>query len=132
MCPHLEILNLEDEKVYNNFITNLNGISVPKNLAYIIYTSGSTGLPKGVMIEHSSCINTIYYIIKKYSFTHQDKTLLISNIGFDLSVFDIFGTLIAGATLIIPAVKDPNWAVGRRQGRQKCYQNGKDVSYVIE
>lgn len=80
------------------------------DLAYVIYTSGSTGLPKGVMIDHQGAVNTILDINQRFGVTEQDCVLALSSLSFDLSVYDIFGTLAAGATLVIPEAelaKDP-------------------------
>uniref|UniRef100_UPI0030EE9682 amino acid adenylation domain-containing protein n=1 Tax=Ascidiimonas meishanensis TaxID=3128903 RepID=UPI0030EE9682 len=71
-------------------------------LAYTIFTSGSTGLPKGVMIDHTGAVNTIQDINEKFAVNSTDKVFGISALNFDLSVYDIFGTLAAGATLVIP------------------------------
>jgi len=81
------------------------------DIAYVIYTSGSTGDPKGVMIEHQGAVNTILDINQKYSINHKDATFLLSNLNFDLSVYDIFGMLSAGGCIIIPdadKVKEPS------------------------
>ncbi|MBT4835869.1 MAG: amino acid adenylation domain-containing protein, partial [Methylococcales bacterium] len=74
----------------------------PEDLAYIIFTSGSTGLPKGVMIDHRGAMNTIVDINRKFNLVPQDRVIAISNLNFDLSVYDLFGTFDAGATLVIP------------------------------
>ncbi|MDZ7923824.1 MAG: amino acid adenylation domain-containing protein [Marinagarivorans sp.] len=74
----------------------------PDNLAYIIFTSGSTGTPKGVMIEHRSALNTVLDINQRYGVNAEDTLIGLSSLGFDLSVYDIFGALAAGATLVIP------------------------------
>ncbi|MGR5590150.1 amino acid adenylation domain-containing protein [Peptoniphilus grossensis] len=68
--------------------------------AYIIMTSGTTGVPKGVEIMHTSAINTINDLNEKYSINSNDKLLMVSAIDFDLSVYDIFGILGIGGTLI--------------------------------
>ncbi len=75
---------------------------LPGNLAYIIFTSGSTGTPKGVMVEHRSALNTVLDINSRFNVNAQDKLIGLSALGFDLSVYDIFGALAAGATLVIP------------------------------
>lgn len=72
------------------------------DLAYVIFTSGSTGTPKGVMISHYGAWNTIESINEMYHVTNEDRVIAISSLDFDLSVYDIFGTLSAGATLVIP------------------------------
>jgi amino acid adenylation domain-containing protein len=73
----------------------------PNDLAYVIYTSGSTGTPKGVMISHGAAINTIVDINQRFAVTKFDRILGFSSLSFDLSVWDIFGTLSTGGTLVI-------------------------------
>ena len=75
-------------------------------LAYTIYTSGSTGTPKGVMVEHRSLINMINAFNMKLASSNADFTPLdvwtqFFSIGFDFSVWEIFGALLTGATLVI-------------------------------
>ncbi|MEO1801115.1 MAG: amino acid adenylation domain-containing protein, partial [Cyanobacteria bacterium J06629_2] len=73
-----------------------------QNLAYIIYTSGSTGMPKGVAISHQGAVNTILDINRRFGIDESDRILALSSLSFDLSVYDIFGTLAAGGTIVIP------------------------------
>ncbi len=72
------------------------------DLAYIIFTSGSTGKPKGVMIDHRGALNTLYDMNARFGVTEQDRVFGISDLNFDLSVYDIFGVFACGATLVIP------------------------------
>ncbi|MFD3156848.1 amino acid adenylation domain-containing protein [Haloimpatiens sp. FM7330] len=74
-----------------------------ENLAYIIFTSGSTGEPKGVEISHQAAWNTIEYINHIFNVNNKDSILGVSRLCFDLSVYDIFGILSAGGTLIYPS-----------------------------
>ena len=73
----------------------------PTDLAYVIYTSGSTGKPKGVMIDHRGAVNTILDINKRINLHPQDRVFALSSLNFDLSVYDIFGTLAVGAAIVI-------------------------------
>ncbi len=75
----------------------------PEDLAYIIYTSGSTGVPKGVMIDHRGAMNTVLDINQRFSVGPEDRVLALSRLNFDLSVYDIFGLLSAGGTIVMPA-----------------------------
>jgi amino acid adenylation domain-containing protein len=80
----------------HNLQTELMG----DDLAYIIHTSGSTGKPKGVMVEHRSVVrlvqNTNYIQI-----SDTDNVFALSNFAFDGSVFDVFGALCNGATMVL-------------------------------
>jgi pyochelin synthetase len=71
-------------------------------IGYIIYTSGTTGKPKGVMVSHLAALNTVLDVNHRFKMTAEDKTLGLVSFSFDLSVWDIFGTLSAGATLVLP------------------------------
>jgi amino acid adenylation domain-containing protein len=82
----------------------------PSDLAYVIFTSGSTGTPKGVMISHQNVVNTILDINKRFAINQEDRIFALSSLTFDLSVYDIFGTLAAGGTIVMPSAeqaKDP-------------------------
>lgn len=69
--------------------------------AYIIFTSGTTGEPKGVEIQHNAAYNTIVDINERFHVTEQDSIFAVSEIDFDLSVYDIFGMLSVGGRIII-------------------------------
>ncbi|WP_194912063.1 non-ribosomal peptide synthetase [Catenulispora rubra] len=84
------------------------------DLAYVIFTSGSTGRPKGVAIEHRAALNTVVDINERVGLAPRDRVFAISSLSFDLSVWDVFGPLAAGAAVIIPQASprpDPlGWA----------------------
>lgn len=92
----------------------LPALQTPTDLAYVIYTSGSTGEPKGVMIDHRGAVNTVLDVNERFHVGPEDRVLALSSLSFDLSVWDVFGTLAAGATLVVPdadGAKDPeHWA----------------------
>jgi amino acid adenylation domain-containing protein len=82
----------------------------PEDLAYVIYTSGSTGLPKGVAVQHKAARNTVEDISRRLGLAPTDRGLWVSSLEFDLSIFDLFGILGAGAAVVIPppdAAQDP-------------------------
>lgn len=83
-------------------------ITSPSDTAYIIYTSGTTGKPKGVEVQHGPVLNTIASVNDKLLRRVSATSILVSDISFDLSVFDIFGTLLGGGTLAIPSYKQSN------------------------
>ena len=75
----------------------------PDDLAYVIYTSGSTGRPKGAMLSHRGPLNTVLDINRRFAVGPDDVLLGVSSLCFDLSVYDVFGAVAAGATLVLPA-----------------------------
>ena len=78
----------------------------PSALAYVIYTSGSTGQPKGVALDHRGPINTIQDVNDTFRIVAEDVIFGVSSLSFDLSVYDIFGSAMAGATLVLPDPAD--------------------------
>ena len=93
-----------ENKLENYSVQRIRTNSNIDDLAYVIYTSGSTGRPKGVMIDHKSAANTILDINKKFNVGEKDRIIGVSSMSFDLSVYDMFGALSTGATLVI--IKD--------------------------
>ncbi|MCP5051735.1 MAG: amino acid adenylation domain-containing protein, partial [bacterium] len=71
------------------------------NLAYLLYTSGSTGNPKGVLIQHSSVVNHLFWMQDRYKFSGVDVLTQQAPIFFDVSVGEMFGGLVWGARLCI-------------------------------
>lgn len=73
---------------------------VDSDLAYILYTSGSTGRPKGVMISHHVSMSFVSWSCGHASLGNNDRVSGHAPLHFDLSIFDIFATALAGATLL--------------------------------
>ncbi|GAA3463931.1 amino acid adenylation domain-containing protein [Saccharothrix longispora] len=95
-------LDAADERLAE-FPATRPGVDVhPAGLAYVIYTSGSTGLPKGSANEHARVVNTMYGVNGVYGMTPADRMLAISSLNYDMSVYEVFGTLAAGAAIVVP------------------------------
>lgn len=84
----------------------------PDNAAYVIYTSGSTGRPKGVVISHRAIANRLDWMQARYQLAPGDVVLHKTPFGFDVSVWELFWPLSAGAALIVAAPdghRDPEY-----------------------
>ncbi|MFI7002415.1 amino acid adenylation domain-containing protein [Nocardia sp. NPDC050175] len=75
-------------------------VTAPDALAYVLFTSGSTGEPKGVEVSHRAAANTIDAIAEEFTLNAEDRTIGLSALEFDLSVFDIFSPLSLGGALV--------------------------------
>jgi amino acid adenylation domain-containing protein len=71
------------------------------DLAYILYTSGSTGRPKGVMLSHQNALTFVEWCAEKFRIRSDDRLSNHAPLHFDLSVFDVYNTIEAGATVYL-------------------------------
>ena len=95
-----------DEDVPGVEADNLPEFSPPRDsslddIAYVLYTSGSTGKPKGVQIRHRALTNMLVAVSNDLALTSADVVLATTTISFDISTFEIFAPLIAGAHLVV-------------------------------
>lgn len=73
----------------------------PDDLAYVLYTSGSTGTPKGVMLSHRNALAFVDWAVTEFGLTPEDRLSSHAPVHFDLSVFDVFAAVSAGACLVL-------------------------------
>ncbi len=73
----------------------------PSGPAYMIYTSGSTGRPKGALNSHRGICNRLHWMQDQYRLTPADTVLQKTPFSFDVSVWEFFWPLLAGARLVI-------------------------------
>ena len=71
------------------------------DLAYILYTSGSTGRPKGVMLSHQNALTFVEWCAITFKISSDDRLSNHAPLHFDLSVFDIYNSIEAGATVYL-------------------------------
>ncbi len=92
----------------------LSPVQRPEDLAHILYTSGSTGQPNGAMLTHAGMVNGVEWTNRKFGVGPDDRLIALSALHHDFSVYDIFGTLSAGGTIVMPDAstrRDPShWA----------------------
>lgn len=75
-------------------------------MLYYVYTSGSTGQPKGAGVRHSGEANLLDWYGDLLQCTAQDRFLLVSALGFDLTQKNLFAPICFGAALVIPAQQE--------------------------
>jgi amino acid adenylation domain-containing protein len=76
---------------------------VDRKIAHLIFTSGSTKAPKGVLISHAAVLHYAQWAMQAFGMTPADRVGSTAPFNFDMSTFDIFGAVAAGATIqIIP------------------------------
>ncbi|WP_053745456.1 non-ribosomal peptide synthetase [Streptomyces sp. NRRL WC-3618] len=73
----------------------------PANTAYVIYTSGSTGRPKGVPVPHSNVVRLFESTRHWFDFGPDDVWTLFHSYAFDFSVWELWGALLHGGTLVV-------------------------------
>ncbi|MGW1715505.1 amino acid adenylation domain-containing protein [Streptomyces sp. NPDC002156] len=73
----------------------------PGNTAYVIYTSGSTGRPKGVSVPHSNVVRLFESTRHWFDFGQDDVWALFHSYAFDFSVWELWGALLHGGTLVV-------------------------------
>ena len=112
--PGVRVIEISDTEPAAEISRPVDVPRDPTDLAYVIFTSGSTGQPKGVMIDHRGALNTCVDIDQRFGVTADDRVLGLSSLGFDLSVYDLFGVLGAGGAVVLPENerrRDPfHWA----------------------
>ncbi len=82
----------------------------PEDVAYVIHTSGSTGAPKGIAVQHRPLVNHFGWVNGGLGVGPGDRLLFVNSPGFDLSIYDLLGTLAAGGTIQVApegALRDP-------------------------
>jgi amino acid adenylation domain-containing protein len=77
-------------------------VTAPEDAAHILFTSGSTGAPKGVVITHAMVGAFLDWALPYFGHQPGDRISGHPPLHFDLSTFDIYGTLSSGAELHLP------------------------------
>jgi len=96
----VEVVVLDDRTLVGASGENPANDCAPENLAYVMYTSGSTGTPKAVGIPHRG----VARLVKETNYAQFDSEqvfLQFAPLSFDASTFEIWGSLLNGARLVL-------------------------------
>jgi tyrocidine synthetase III len=96
-----EIISINSPQLKDKSVQSLKYENTPEDIAYIIYTSGSTGWPKGVMISHYNVVRLLFNDSFQFNFNEKDTWTLFHSYCFDFSVWEMYGALLYGGTLIV-------------------------------
>ncbi|PFY41743.1 amino acid adenylation domain-containing protein [Bacillus toyonensis] len=97
MARNIKVVTLDD----GEDIADINIQISSDDRAYVLYTSGTTGQPKGVCVTHGNLLHFSEWVTKQFQISKEDKLLQFVNMGFDLSIMEIFPALINGSCLYI-------------------------------
>ena len=98
---HVACLDTEWAEIEQQSAENPANRASLESLAYVIYTSGSTGKPKGAMNTHRGLCNRLQWMQEIYQLSQSDRVLQKTPFSFDVSVWEFFWPIIAGARLVI-------------------------------
>ncbi len=99
--PQPIVLDDGHDEVAQQPTGHFHDLAQPDHLAYVIYTSGSTGRPKGVMNTHRGICNRLLWMQDEYQLSGEDTVLQKTPASFDVSVWEFFWPLIAGARMVL-------------------------------
>lgn len=88
--------------------------------AYVMFTSGSTGEPKGAVIPHQGVLSLMRWVAREISAPGERRFSNINPLHFDNAVFDLYGGLLNGSTLVpvetSQLVNPSQWTRALREG----------------
>jgi len=94
-------LDTEWETLASQNTENPPNLTTSENLAYVIFTSGSTGRPKGTLVSHGNVARLFEATEDWYHFDERDVWTLFHSSAFDFSVWELWGALLYGGSLVI-------------------------------
>ncbi|KAA8879752.1 amino acid adenylation domain-containing protein, partial [Nocardia colli] len=97
----VETGNIEDADDAPITDADRNAALSPDHVAYVIYTSGSTGRPKGVAVAHRNVVRLFANTDRDFNFGPDDVWTLFHSYAFDFSVWELWGPLLFGGTLVV-------------------------------
>ncbi|NKF08878.1 AMP-binding protein, partial [Clostridium gasigenes] len=123
----------QDKLLIEEYKTSVNHENVNieitnDSIGYIIYTSGSTGKPKGVLVTHKNVINVCNWFGKRYDVESNKNVLHNTSIAFDVSIEEIFGTLLNAGTIYITSKEE---SLNREKIRSLIKRNNINIVQLV-
>ena len=101
-CPSSSLLSLDSDLSNESIAAPYSPPDTASgDTAYVIYTSGTTGKPKGVCCHHKGVVNLLDDFQQRRMLGPEDRCSWWTTLNFDVSIYEIFSPLLAGATLLI-------------------------------
>lgn len=100
------IIELEWDHIMNGSQLKEGNCGNSLEPAFLIYTSGSTGPPKAIITTHSNVIFSTFAIQERLMIQESDRIGLFLPLSFDYGLYQIFLTIVAGASLFLGSEKD--------------------------
>jgi D-alanine--poly(phosphoribitol) ligase subunit 1 len=105
--PTGKTIRLVDPRAGDDWIRALPSLEAPRpalvhglDPAYIMFTSGSTGQPKGAVIPHQGVLSLMRWVRDSVCDAAASRFSNINPLHFDNAVYDLYGGLANGATLV--------------------------------
>lgn len=107
--PSLEVLDIENVLPVAYVPEHIVPTTAKDRLA-VIFTSGTTGKPKGIQLQQQGVLNSVWFTNQHYHVKETDNAIALTNLCHDMSMYDIFGMIAVGGTIVIPerdGARDP-------------------------
>lgn len=133
VTSHEKSVIFSDEKLYIPDINNVKEVEgfMPAevendDIITIIHTSGSTGIPKAVIVTNEGLYNSIFFTNRRFNVNNTDRCIALTNLAHDMEMYDIFGMLMAGASILMPYQEssiDPEYWISKMKKHQVTIWN---------
>ena len=107
------VIEFDPMLLFESEIVPTSQVQHSSTAMYAIFTSGSTGTPKGVVLTHESFCSGLEYQIQLLGFTKDSRVYDFASYSFDVSIHNVFATLVSGGCICIPSESDRRGNIGK-------------------